>query len=847
MVYEDALTILSYASPYPVHLQLKRASSKTPSEGGADEGSDEGQSKSNLHHPLFRSQSMDDVNDIGKEHYFNVRRARSEMKRGSSKKTSESENLEEGRLRKWGDIGNTSTMTPMEPAEVDMDSMTNNSNFTIPDLKINTSDLMADFDEKMTTQVTVHQIGKDGEEEVDGMHDKKDDDDDDADDDSVARGLIFHRSLTPPDIITEPPISDDEMDEKVIDVKVLPDLESEVKLESSTLVSREAPSITFTKHDEFDDNIELPDSSTKDWKVGFHKDTPPEVPPVVATAVPSVDIHREEIVHESNVNLVLINDSRIGDGKEPSPKPLPRHKHQQRTTSTSSTSSVSSNSSGFSAGKIPSIMLQNSEFEHTEQKIELHASELRFETAPEIAQEVEITTERDSFDDDDEDGVVLNLGRGTPGIKFKEPEEQKDPMELELESIAYSLKMRMGAPIDLKVDSSSDEEADRTNASMAVNYNQESMLMRDDSSVPVESVEDGEEGTLALEIEDESVRAVLRDYLSDQPSLLERLGLGADGKPMEKNESEEPLQSSRSYHQTVEITSQTSGGHTTTTRTETITNNGEKVVQTSSLLSEVGKGVELPELSVLNGKALSDAKRDIRRRDSDSSIEGEKLHRSSSFSSSRSSSPVEKQVQQVQEIVLAKAEQPEEEKKVKVTPSPEINRRSGGGLSFDITSSQFQDMPSEVYEDPRGEPKGGIAYYVSVDDQLHSKSTIDMEDDDLPQPSLVRAWMGETTAIIDERTEYNHVEDDINQSPIDPREGTADDEGIKDSNFNVMINSNIKGKSETHSLSSMSPLIKSKRDIEPSHITVTQHQEIRGAYTVTVNPQGNNQMDDTDA
>lgn len=74
MVYEDALTILSYASPYDVRLELesprdkssaiqqqnnaKRLASSSFSGGGH-----------RLFHPLYRSQSIDDLTQIGKDSY----------------------------------------------------------------------------------------------------------------------------------------------------------------------------------------------------------------------------------------------------------------------------------------------------------------------------------------------------------------------------------------------------------------------------------------------------------------------------------------------------------------------------------------------------------------------------------------------------------------------------------------------------------------------------------------------------------------------------------------------------------------------------------------------------------
>ncbi|KAJ8308797.1 hypothetical protein KUTeg_013671 [Tegillarca granosa] len=72
MVYEDALTILSYASPYPVKVTLQKEKvhkdcriSSTPN---------------HLSHPLYRSQSVDTLLKLGKEPLFQPKRRFSEMK-----------------------------------------------------------------------------------------------------------------------------------------------------------------------------------------------------------------------------------------------------------------------------------------------------------------------------------------------------------------------------------------------------------------------------------------------------------------------------------------------------------------------------------------------------------------------------------------------------------------------------------------------------------------------------------------------------------------------------------------------------------------------------------------------
>lgn len=77
MVYEDALTILSYASPYDVSLELKKVGrsnlaghEKKASMSSNDVkavGAGSGLSSDRLYHPLYRSQSIDDLTQIGKD------------------------------------------------------------------------------------------------------------------------------------------------------------------------------------------------------------------------------------------------------------------------------------------------------------------------------------------------------------------------------------------------------------------------------------------------------------------------------------------------------------------------------------------------------------------------------------------------------------------------------------------------------------------------------------------------------------------------------------------------------------------------------------------------------------
>ncbi|XP_054710166.1 uncharacterized protein LOC129219880 [Uloborus diversus] len=74
IVYEDALTILSYASPYDVQLELERVPDKTRALPNTPSGTKRplgscsfNRSGQKLFHPLYRSQSIDDLTQIDRD------------------------------------------------------------------------------------------------------------------------------------------------------------------------------------------------------------------------------------------------------------------------------------------------------------------------------------------------------------------------------------------------------------------------------------------------------------------------------------------------------------------------------------------------------------------------------------------------------------------------------------------------------------------------------------------------------------------------------------------------------------------------------------------------------------
>lgn len=74
IVQEDAMTILSYASPYNVQLELVNGNNKLRSSGSSKNGVETSSPKpgrqSPLVHPLVRSSSQSDLNTVREEFIF---------------------------------------------------------------------------------------------------------------------------------------------------------------------------------------------------------------------------------------------------------------------------------------------------------------------------------------------------------------------------------------------------------------------------------------------------------------------------------------------------------------------------------------------------------------------------------------------------------------------------------------------------------------------------------------------------------------------------------------------------------------------------------------------------------
>ena len=167
MVLEDAMTILSYASPYPVKLCLQRPSTATmrPSDAKPEASDNQEADDIDINHPVYRSQSLDDLRQINKEGLLHPRRTWSEWKRAGY---IPNKPVEEGRLKKWK--GKTDIVEETSESG-DLQTQSSASNYSIPDLKIDIHDLRMDGDDMDASvkDVTEAELTNEMKTEVDGV------------------------------------------------------------------------------------------------------------------------------------------------------------------------------------------------------------------------------------------------------------------------------------------------------------------------------------------------------------------------------------------------------------------------------------------------------------------------------------------------------------------------------------------------------------------------------------------------------------------------------------------------------------------------------------------------------
>ena len=168
MVLEDAMTILSYASPYPVKLCLKRGAPNVASKGtdsdeivvSAVEAED-----TDINHPVYRSQSLDDLRQISKDGLQHPRRTWSEWKKQGYVPNRSAGG---GSLKKWKGKADIVEETSESGDLQDTQTPSSASNISIPDMKIDLNDLRMDSDDFERAQMHVAEVEMDAElQEID--------------------------------------------------------------------------------------------------------------------------------------------------------------------------------------------------------------------------------------------------------------------------------------------------------------------------------------------------------------------------------------------------------------------------------------------------------------------------------------------------------------------------------------------------------------------------------------------------------------------------------------------------------------------------------------------------------
>lgn len=725
-VYEDALTILSYASPYPVQLQIQKKQQKSDS----DVTGEDYEEALHLHHPVYRSQSMDDVSKIAQESVFRVRRARSEMKRGSSKSRKQEEEIEEGKLRKWS--GKPDFGEPVSTTDITSDEKSEDSNVSIPDLRIDASGLLhRDETDGEVIEATVHH---------------------DADSHSLDIGHNSDGGITLEDINlekTEAPT-----------LGLSPKRQSELDRMEGLRLSYEADMPAVRK-------LELEKKAASE---------------TLEEVKDAVDGDKDKDVN-ANVGINLGKSSFGLRGK--------------RHDSGASNSSSASETKAVPAEKIRRISTAETDEARSsgDEEAKPKEGETSIQFVPDVGQEVSlvadtssrfILTEHDDFIDID--------------LKSSKRELTSDDVP------SGPPSPPPGPPPPL-----SDNAADVTESSMHVLLNEDSIMMRDASGADDEADVSASGGQ--TNDGNDSIQDVLKDYFSDQPSLMARLGLSSGKGNLENVTLPKRLSASDNR-------SERSSDH------DSVASSGTNT----------------------NGKALHEAKMLIRQK---SSSDEEPAHASSSPSlSSRSSSPTELADQTYVQEAGSDQEGAVEETRMKkpFTLSPVVTKRSSGGLSFDVNPSDYQDMEVDTEEQNRKQ-QGGVAYYVSIEDQFHGAPVGEVTggvDDN--QPSLVRAWdMPNMSA-----TPHYDVDDLSQETTTTTRVsevrmiGTGETTTtttttttkvleLSNNNNDLGVNGNEKGNEAPLSTALRSKDLQTEVSKSSEVITVIPHEEVPGAFTLTMN------------
>ena len=822
MVLEDAMTILSYASPYPVKLCLRKVAAMVSPES-TDVIPYDAQNKSNTEHPVYRSQSLDDLRHIGKEGLLHPRRTFSEMKK-SGYAPPQALDLEGGGLRKWA--GKQDIVH-----EEELMAYTQ-SNTSLPDLKMNMPDLHQDIEavENMKAGASIPQpivttaevntegsFGADSKISMDDVHGPVLSTSDvvvstampelpssqppaAGGNITLETGLKADVDLDSPSVVIEKPSLDMEGTSRELKLDApdmsagLPDVTAtaaageiqlpkadvgittttdiqsgEVAIDSKALniqaptLSMDEPTASVSSVETYDfeapkldidlsrDNVETRVSAAVLESVGGVKmDTPdltldtrdsalelsgPEVSATANTKEGSLDITDAAVKLSGDVGSDFSLDGSKSISLEgttpeinmPSVDTQDVKLELSKPEATIKLGSLEAEADSFdvrismpavTGGILASdvdvgtfmgkgdLALETSGQEH---KLNVDMPPLPSTLPPGVS--TEGGTMGDVVIKPEVTAASQSVSLTEEGMKRPHDDQDVSPTVAGTVSVSQRKRLKskeedvdvISAALDSSQNQSNENELDMKGT------NNNTILMKEDGSIPVEVPKAPDSQGMALEMEENQVRAVIRDYFGDKPALLEQFGFDDSEQGIEK---------------ALETRTITSDGKTITTTKEKLRSKDGTVVSattvenTTEIVSgvDIGSGQDSGEVKVIRVRSRS-------------------VPSSSSSSRSNSPDPGERQRSQSQE---------------RKSSSPDITRRSSGGVTFDITASQFNDLPKDPPQaKSKAGPKGGIAYYVDIDEHgspAHAVRPIIPKTDSSndKRPELIRPQADET-------------------------------------------------------------------------------------------------------
>ena len=153
-------------------------------------------------------------------------------------------------------------------------------------------------------------------------------------------------------------------------------------------------------------------------------------------------------------------------------------------------------------------------------------------------------------------------------------------------------------------------------------------------------------------------------------------------------------------------------------------------------------------------------------------------------------------------------------------------RMSPGGIAYELTPEQLEQLTPEEREKIRSEPRGGVAYYLDINDQLQLRN----DQDEDTHPPLVNPRTFETERRVRTHLRTNHHTD-------------SDQEDNDSENMSTSYTKTL-NLSPSYNLSNDGGNI-SYKTVETSSTTVSRGEsESNKTYTVTITT---TQIDDSEA